>query len=102
MTVWAGWSWILTAFGVVGLILAGRRKWQGWAIGLVTQVFWLWFAVASGQWGFIVSAIAYGIAYSINIWKWRKCETDDPRPGHRPSDHPRGSGRNHRAVAAGG
>ena len=29
-----GWSYILTAIGVFGLWLAGRKDWRGWLVGL--------------------------------------------------------------------
>ena len=47
-----GWSYILTAIGVFGL--------------------WLAYAVATQQWGFIVSAFAYGWVYALNIWRMRR------------------------------
>ena len=36
-----GWSYILTAIGVFGLWLAGRKDWRGWRVGLSAQVLWL-------------------------------------------------------------
>jgi hypothetical protein len=66
------WSWVLTAVGVSGLYLAGRRSWAGWAIGLGAQVLWLAYAIATRQWGFIVSAFAYGSVYATNVRRWRR------------------------------
>ena len=36
-----GWSYILTAIGVFGLWLAGRKDWRGWLVGLSAQGVWL-------------------------------------------------------------
>lgn len=66
------WSWILTAGGVFGLWLAGRRNVWGWAVGLAMQMLWVAYAVATVQWGFIVSALAYGTVYARNWIRWRR------------------------------
>jgi len=65
------WSYLLTAVGVLGLYLAGRRYWWAWLVGLVAQVLWVAYAVATEQWGFIVSAFAYGWVYARNAWRWK-------------------------------
>ena len=67
-----GWSYILTAIGVFGLWLAGRKDWRGWLVGLSAQGVWLAYAVATQQWGFILSAFAYGWVYALNIWRMRR------------------------------
>ena len=46
-----GWSYILTAIGVFGPWLAGRKDWRGWLVGLSAQGVWLAYAVATQQWG---------------------------------------------------
>ena len=74
-----GWSYILTAIGVFGLWLAGRKDWRGWLVGLSAQGVWLAYAVATQQWGFIVSAFAYGWVYALNIWRMRR-KSDHPHP----------------------
>ena len=76
-----GWSYILTAIGVFGLWLAGRKDWRGWLVGLSAQGVWLAYAVATQQWGFIVSAFAYGWVYALNIWRMRRrgCRTRTTR-----------------------
>lgn len=52
------WSWLLTAIGVLGLWLAGNHNRLGWAVGLCAQGFWVGYALSTGQYGFIVSALA--------------------------------------------
>lgn len=66
---WA-WSWLLTAIGITGLLLAGSKRKVGWAIGLAAQVPWIVYALATEQYGFIVSALAYGATYARNWWRW--------------------------------
>lgn len=74
------WSWLLTAVGVFGLYLAGRRNRAGWAVGLGAQSLWLTYAITTRQWGFIVSAGAYGWVYARNWLRWRN-ERTAPHPG---------------------
>ena len=66
------WSWILTGVGVLGLYLAGRKFWWAWLIGLGAQVLWIAYAIATHQYGFIVSAVAYGWVYAKNARGWRQ------------------------------
>ena len=74
------WSWILTAVGVTGLYLAGKKFWWAWYVGLGAQVLWLAYAISTEQYGFIVSAFAYGAVYLKNGLEWqraRKAESND-------------------------
>lgn len=66
------WSWILTAVGVTGLYFAGRKRSVGWAIGLAAQGLWVAYAISTEQWGFLVSAFAYGWVYAKNFIAWRR------------------------------
>ena len=68
MSPW--WSYLLTAVGVFGLFLAGRRDRRGWMVGIGAQALWATYAVSSRQWGFLVSAAAYGWVYSKNARAW--------------------------------
>ena len=70
------WSWALTAVGVTGIYLAGRKNKAGWAVGIGAQGLWLAYAIATEQWGFIVSVIAYGSVYIRNWRAWAKTETE--------------------------
>lgn len=67
------WSWLLGALGVLGLYLAGRRSPWGWALGIGVQILWLAYALATRQWGFIATALAYG---AVNIVNLRRCLAD--------------------------
>jgi hypothetical protein len=55
--------------GVTGLFLAGRGGWLGWAIGIFAQLLWFAYALVTKQYGFIVSAIAYGAVNVVNLRK---------------------------------
>lgn len=65
------WSYLLTAVGVFGLWLAGRKDRRGWMVGIGAQVLWIAYATATHQWGFYVSALAYGFVYAKNAYAWK-------------------------------
>ena len=64
------WSLILAAVGLAGLYLAGKKNYWGWGIGLAAQLLWIVYAVVSEQYGFILSALAYGFVYGKNFVDW--------------------------------
>jgi uncharacterized membrane protein len=64
------WSWLLTVVGVLGLYIAGRKNKVGWAIGIGAQTLWMAYAVTTQQYGFCLSAVAYGWVYSKNLLRW--------------------------------
>ena len=66
------WSFALTAIGVLGIYISGKKNYWGWGIGLGAQVLWFIYAIATQQWGFIISCFAYGYVYAKNFNKWRK------------------------------
>lgn len=66
------WSYALGAVGVFGLWLAGRKDPRGWMVGVGAQVLWLVYAVATQQWGFIVTALAYAWVYANNALRWTR------------------------------
>ena len=66
------WSYALTAVGVFGLYLAGRRDRRGWLVGVAAQALWVAYATATRQWGFYISALAYGAVYLKNARAWRR------------------------------
>lgn len=68
------WSFALTALGLLGIYLSGKKNYWGWGLGVISQVVWIVYAVATQQWGFILSAFAYGFLYGKNFMQWRKEE----------------------------
>jgi hypothetical protein len=66
------WSYVLTAVGIVGLSLAGRKQKTGWLVGLLAQILWAAYGVQTHQYGFLLSAFIYGYVYAENYWRWRK------------------------------
>lgn len=69
------WSVALAAIGILGLYLAGSKNLWGWVVSFAAQVLWIMFAVVTGQYGFVLSALAYGWVYGRNYIRWRKGST---------------------------
>ena len=76
-TVSQWWSWLLTAVGVFGLYLAGKRDRRGWIVGIGAQSLWIAYATATKQWGFYVSALAYGWVNIKNARAWKDTPADE-------------------------
>jgi len=80
------WSYVLTIVGVTGMYLVGRKIWWAWWVGTGAQIIWMAYAVSTKQWGFIVSAVAYGWVQSRNAVKWT---AEHRARGVRPCDSPK-------------
>lgn len=65
------WSIALSVIGIIGLHIAGMKSQWGWFIGLFAQMLWIIFAITTNQYGFILSACAYGLVNWNNLRKWR-------------------------------
>lgn len=69
-------SWFLTFYSLLGVWMVGRKWKSGWLVGLSCQVFWLYYALADKQYGFILSAVVFSVVYIVNYRKWRKNEVN--------------------------
>lgn len=75
------WSVALAAVGILGIYLAGSRNLWGWAVSFGAQAAWIVFALVTAQYGFILSALAYGFVYGRNYLRWkreRRVRTSEP------------------------
>lgn len=59
------WSYALAAIGVTGLLVARRRPRVGWWFNIAAQAAWVAYAIATRQWGFLLTAGAYTAAYVL-------------------------------------
>lgn len=66
------WSYLLTAVGLTGFVLAGRKVWWCWYVNLACQVLWFIYAMVSEQYGFIVGSIVYTLVFSNNAIQWTR------------------------------
>lgn len=71
-------SLVLAAGGCLGMLLAGRGMWQGWAVGLVMQPLWAVFAIATGSYGLLLTCLMYGTVFGRNLYRSRQPVCGDP------------------------
>lgn len=64
--------WVTSAFTLVGMWLLAEKRWQGWVVGLVNQVFWIWTTVVFQTWGFIPLTVALVVIYRRGLYRWRR------------------------------
>ena len=68
-------QFIILVLGCATICLLASKKHQRWgfAIGLVSEPFWLWSALANGQWGIVLLVVWYTISYAIGLKNhWRR------------------------------
>lgn len=70
MSLQTWFPWLLTVIGVSSLWFAGLMKWWSWAVLVAAQVLWIYFGIATEQYGFVAMALAYGGVYAKNGWSW--------------------------------
>jgi hypothetical protein len=73
------WGWVLSSLGVLGMILAGKKRWEGWAIGLVSEGLWMVYAIVTHQLGFVLGALAYGGVFTKNLLSWKRTSDEMTR-----------------------
>lgn len=56
-------NYLLAALGVTGLFIARSRPRVGWWFNIAAQFAWTAYAVATRQWGFLLSGFFYTWAY---------------------------------------
>lgn len=61
------WSWLLAGLGIAQIVMTGRHMRSGWLVGLATSAVWAAFAIATSQYGFLVSAVVFA---SIHVRNW--------------------------------
>lgn len=72
------WSVALAGVGILGIYLAGSKNIWGWAVSFGAQAMWIVFALVTTQYGFILSALAYGWVYGRNYLRWRRERVPEP------------------------
>lgn len=66
------WSGVLTAVGLAGFFLAGKKIWWAWYVNIANQVLWFAYAIITQQWPFIVGVVAYTAIFTKNAISWTK------------------------------
>ena len=74
--IWWGWSWILMSVNLTAMILAGRKLWQAWLVGVAAEMMWVAYGYFTQQWGFSFFGFIFGAVYLRNAYKWRAQKKD--------------------------
>jgi hypothetical protein len=81
-------SLVLAVAGCSGLVLAGRGKWYGWAIGLAVQPVWVAFGIVTKGYGLCLTALMDGTVYGRNLAAWRRANVATEGAGVLPDSRP--------------
>lgn len=65
-------NYIITAIGLLGFYLAGKKVWWCWYINIANQILWLVYGIATEQWGFVVGTFFYTFVFIKNAISWTK------------------------------
>lgn len=66
------WSWVLTAVGLIGFYLAGKKVWWCWYVNIANQILWASYSIITQQWGFLVGTGFYLFVFVKNAIVWTK------------------------------
>ena len=78
--IWWGWSWILMSINLTAMILAGRKLWQAWLVGVAAEMMWIAYGYATEQWGLLslgLSLVLSTYATPISGGHRRKTTTEE-------------------------
>ena len=61
-------DWFVGGMTILAMELIGRKRWEGWVVGLINQVFWFWLVVWEQQlWGLSVLTVVLTWRYSAAL-----------------------------------
>ena len=66
------WSWALTAIGLAGFWLAGKKVWWAWYVNIANQILWTAYALVTEQLGFLVGTAFYTFVFTKNALAWTR------------------------------
>lgn len=79
------WSYLLAVTGLAAVAATARRPRLGWTLHVTAQTLWVVYAIRTAQWGFLITAVAYGAVYlhllcttPVPAWEPDQDETEDP------------------------
>jgi hypothetical protein len=66
------WNYIITAVGLAGFYLAGKKVWWCWYVNIFNQILWFTYGVITEQWGFVLGTFFYTFVFVKNAISWTK------------------------------
>ena len=71
-------SWVVSAIGILGFYLAGKKIWWAWYVNIANQLFWILFAFITQNWGFLLATAFYLWVFGRNAYLWTKNRNKKP------------------------
>lgn len=65
-------DWLTGIITIIAMELVARKRWQGWAVGLVNQVFWLTLIIHRELWGLLPLTVILSWRYTAALVRWRR------------------------------
>lgn len=65
-------SYLITAIGLLGFWLAGKKVWWCWWVNVANQVMWTIFAVGTGYYAFLFGTAFYFFVFTKNGIQWTR------------------------------
>ncbi len=63
-------NYVITAIGLLGFWLAGKKVWWCWYVNIFNQALWFIYGAATEQWGFVVGTFFYTVVFIRNAIAW--------------------------------
>lgn len=78
------WSVLLAATGLLGTALITFKKKSGWVVFILGEVLWIVYGVATAQWGFLGSGMAYLMLNVFALVRWHREDKERTATFQRP------------------
>lgn len=63
-------TWMISALSITMFVLAGRKLYLTWIVGLVIQVLWIVYILQTQSWGLLPMVGFCIVIFTINHFKW--------------------------------
>ena len=68
-------DWILSGLSMIMLWMMGNKNKYAPTVGIINQIFWIYYAISIKQYGLLIGTIGYLVIHIRNAIKWKNEET---------------------------
>jgi len=69
-----GLDYVCFILSILGFYLIGLKKWYGWLVSIIANIFWFYIGYKAQSFGMILNTTAFTILFGINLAKWKSEE----------------------------